>query len=107
MKPNRIDTFENTALRYSVRIAGSVTSLSLRRNLVALWLTLNTDEIVDFNSGVKGSLNGLVLNFIYKCIAKWKKNNGRGLSDFVSDMMIQDIVDSDDYAKYKSILITI
>lgn len=98
---------DSTALRYSIRISGSVTSISLRRNLVSLWLTLNTDDIKEFNSGVKGKLNGLVQNFIYGCLSDWKQDNGKGFSDFVSDMMIKDILDREDFRKYRQILISI
>lgn len=98
---------DNSALRYSIRISGSVTSLSLRRNLVSLWLTLTTDQVREFNSVAKSNLNGKVLNFIYKCLNEWKEDNGKGLSEFVSEKMIQDILDLEDHAKYKSILIFI
>lgn len=97
----------NHALRYSIRIAGSVTSLSLRRNLVALWLALNSDvsfdKVIGTNPGIKGSLNGQILNFIYKCLGKWEGNTGKGFSDFVSDMMIADILEDDDFKKYREI----
>ncbi len=86
------------ALRYSIRIGGSVTSLSLRRNLVALWLSLNIEKI-----GLE-DLQGKVSNFIYECLGKWKGDTGKGFSDFVSEMMIADVLDEDDFYKYQEIL---
>lgn len=86
------------ALRYSIRISGSVTSISLRRNLVSLWLVLNVENISNMNN-----LHGLVQNFIYSCLSKWKENNGKGFSDFVSEMMIRDILERKDFKKYKQI----
>lgn len=89
---------KESALRFSIRIAGSVTSLSLRRNLVSLWLTLNTqDETV-------GDYQGKVSNFIYSCLSKWDKDTAKGFSDFVSEKMIQDILERRDFIKYKRIL---
>lgn len=88
------------ALRYSIRIAGSVTSISLRRNLVSLWLTLNTDEILKFNSNIQDSLNGKIMDFVYKCLNSWNENNGKGFSEFVSERMIEDILDNEDFERY-------
>jgi len=62
----------NSALRFSVRISGTVTSLSLRRNIVALWLSLSFDKID------KIDLQGKVSNFIYANLSDWKNNTGKG-----------------------------
>lgn len=95
---------KHLALRYSIRISGSVTSISLRRNLVSLWLCLNIDSVVEID---RGKLQGKVQNFIYSCIDEWKKDNAKGLSDFVSDKMIEDIIDEKDFRNYALIFDTI
>jgi len=88
----------NSALRFSVRISGTVTSLSLRRNIVALWLSLSFDKID------KIDLQGKVSNFIYANLSDWKNNTGKGFSDFISEKMIEDILEGDDFNKYRKIL---
>ena len=80
------DPKETLSLKYSIRISGSVTSLSLRKNIVGLWLTLNEEDAIEFDSNIKGKLNGVVQNFIYKCLSDWKRHDARGFSDFVSEM---------------------
>lgn len=89
----------NKALRYSIRINGSVTSISLRKNLVALWLVLNIDGVEKSEK----AFNNVVINFIYKCLDKWKGNNGKGFSDFVSVEMIFNILEYEDFALYEEI----
>ena len=88
----------NSALRFSVRISGTVTSLSLRRNIVALWLSLSFDKID------KIDLQGKVSNFIYANLSDWKNNTGKGFSDFISEKMIEDTLEGDDFNKYRKIL---
>lgn len=96
-KRNQSQKTRNSALRFSIRISGTVTSLSLRRNIVSLWLVLNLEDIEGID------LQGKVSNFIYSCLSKWEKDTGKGFSDFVSDLMIEDILDSEDFDKYKQI----
>lgn len=89
---------KNLALRYSIRIQGAVTSISLRKNLVALWLTLNFDDSLKENN-----LNNFVLDFIYDSISDWKNDNGKGLSDFISDKIIEDILEKRDFEQYQKV----
>ena len=101
------DPKETLSLKYSIRIARSVTSLSLRKNVVGLWLTLNSETLMDINQNSKGTLNGEVQNFIYKCLSDWNREDGKGFSDFVSEMMIKDILEAEDYTIYSQILLYI
>jgi hypothetical protein len=52
-------------------------------------------------------LSDMLYDFIYSCLNKWKGDNGKGFSDFVSDRMIADILESEDFDQYKQILMHI
>lgn len=84
------------SVRVPIRISGSVTSISLRKNLVALWILLSDMEPKDYKSPLT--------DFIYKCSDSWKENTAKGFSEFISEKLIESILDSNDYVDYKKIL---
>lgn len=96
----------SSTLRFSIRICGTVTSLSLRKNLISLWLTLSYD-LTDKQLSDKSHLQGLVLNFIYEKLEKWEGESGKGFSDYISESMIEDILELEDIDTYQNILTAI
>ncbi len=143
-------------IKLSVRLPkGIVTSLTIKKNIIALWLLYTSDpsyiDIDSINKWVEQSLNGVsnqagntgnndidtimkpkeiedaleadlaavaeakkelekiqekinrsINNFVHKCIGKWIKESGKGLSDFVTEMMIEDLLE--DYKLYTIVL---
>ena len=89
-------TNENGSIRFSIRISGSVTSISLRKNIIALWLVMN--GITDSKS-----FHNYILDFIYKCLSVWQKNDAKGFSDYVSACMIEDLLSGEDFVAYKQV----
>ncbi len=109
-------------IKMSVRLPkGIVTSLTIKKNIIALWIlytcdpeTLNT-EIIDSSEASEAqsltqediiedeeTIYKLVNTFVYKCLEGWDKESGKGLSDFVTELMIEDFLD--DYDLYESLL---
>ena len=84
----------NESLRFSIRVDGSVTSISLRRNVVSLWLLF---------SEITKDKQEAILTFIYDCIDKWENTTAKGLSSYILETMIKDILESDDFRQYQRI----
>ncbi|MDP8268246.1 MAG: hypothetical protein P9L97_05905 [Candidatus Tenebribacter davisii] len=55
------------------------------------------------NTDPKDSKDDLT-DFVYTCLDKWDKDTAKGLSDFVSEKLIQDMLEAEDYIEYKKIL---
>jgi len=87
----------NNSLRFPIRILGSSTSLSIRRSVVALWLTLTTED------DVKTPYKDIISDFIYTCINSWEGQSAKGLSEYVAERMLQDILEKEDYKRYQKI----
>lgn len=88
------------SMRISVRIASVVTSLSIKKNLIALWILLGEEELSEGSEQVKR----LLTDFVYECLDQWDHCTAKGFSDFVSDKLIESILEVDDYNSYKRIL---
>ena len=84
------------SFRIAVRINGSVTSISMRKNITALWLVLS-----DIG---KVKQKDFILDFVYSSLDLWNGDTAKGFSDFVSEKMIAQILEKDDYHEYKKIL---
>jgi hypothetical protein len=90
-------------IKFNVRIGsgiGSVnTSITLRKNIVSLWILLmdksNSDPYIT------------VQNFIdLVCMKRWTGNTGKGLSDFITKCMVHSFLDEDDFKLYKKIYLS-
>ena len=80
---------------FSIRIQGACTSISIRKNILALWALFL--EIEDW----KSSLN----DFAYQCADKWKGRSAKGFSDFVTSELIVSLLEEKDSVLYKKILV--
>jgi hypothetical protein len=72
------------------------TSVTLKKNIVALWLVMmekiHTDhnrEIIDFIQNV--------------CLKRWKGDTAKGLGDFVLKCMLHAIMEDDDWINFKEV----
>lgn len=80
----------------SIRVNGISTSISLKKNIVALWilsLGLNAD-----------SWKRELTNFIHDCADSWKNESAKGLSEFVSTKIIASLLEDKEVVMYKKIL---
>ena len=84
------------SLKYSLRIGGRVTSITLKRNIVSLWLTLS-----DFD--ISGDPHSYILDFIYNTLDNWEKDNAKGLSNFVTQEIIKSMLEKRDFVRYVKI----
>jgi hypothetical protein len=130
-------------IKISIRLKrGIVTSLTLKKSIIAIWLlyTADTDvlpleqleELMAVAGGTtrattiaaagtleaqkelenlenlknlnafKEKANELVNDFVYECLEDWDKDTGKGLSEFVTEIMIADFLE--DYDQYELIL---
>lgn len=86
---------KKVSINITIRINGSVTSVSLKKNLVALWLLLN--------GGYK-KWRMVIVDFVYCCLDEWEGESAKGFSDFVSDKMFEDFLEASDVLLYKKIV---
>ena len=95
----------NQSIRIPLRISNSVTSLSLRKNLIALWILLR-DNVHEHNDPILQPLKSkdLLTDFVYNCLDQWEEDTAKGFSDFVSEKLIESILEENDYIEYKKIL---
>ena len=92
------------SIRIPLRISNSVTSLSLKKNLIALWILLRDN--VQHNDPILQPLKSkdLLTDFVYNCLDQWEEDTAKGFSDFVSEKLIESILEENDYIEYKKIL---
>lgn len=105
-------------IKLSVRLPrGIVTSLTLKNNIIALWLLYRTptksdpEQVIDLlEEGLaikEDTIKEMVSSFVYKSLDKWEHDTGKGLSDYVTELMIEDALeneDSNDYTIYESLM---
>jgi hypothetical protein len=112
--------------KMSIRIPnGIVTSLTIKKNIIAMWLIyrqptpkdsldldkittesiamhslLSKDDLLTAEANVTEAISNMISDFVYEKIELWTKETGKGLSDFITDLMIQDILE-EDFSLYK------
>lgn len=87
---------EGTSIRINIRICGVSTSISLRKNLIALWILMTRQHPTRW----RDNLN----DFVYKSSGVWTGESAKGFSDFVTERMILTLMEQRDRGKYKTIL---
>jgi nucleoid-associated protein YejK len=83
-------------MKVSARIAGRVTSISVRDSICAAHFLINGKQ------GTK--VHDHVSDFIYSSLGVWNGDGGKGLSGFVQDRMIVDMLAEEDLEEFKNIL---
>ena len=115
---NAISTSQH--IKMSVRLPkGIVTSLTIKKNIIALWLLYTCDpeslhtELLDVEDIMEHmtiedviedekTISKLISVFVYKCLEGWENETGKGLSDFVTELMIEDFLD--EYPLYENLM---
>ena len=85
-------------IKFSVRVNGRVTSITLKKNTIALWFMFspfrnNEDDILSY-----------VNDFIVDCSDDWDKDDGKGLSEHVTERMIETLLEKDDIRSYQRLV---
>jgi hypothetical protein len=76
------------------------TSVTLKKNIVALWLVMMEKIHCDHNR--------VILDFIEEVVLKrWEGNTARGLGDFILKCMIHSILDKKDYEDFKLVYLAL
>jgi len=83
-----------------IRVRGRTTSITLKKSTVALWVLFIAEQEQD--SFLK--LKEKIVNFVYKCLDLWDGRTAKGLSDFVTEKMILELLEEGDLKKYRRIL---
>ncbi len=102
-------------MKISIRLPrGIVTSITLKNNIIAIWLLYRTPrehdveqvcELLEKREPVKDdTVRAMVMSFVYDCLEMWEKDTGKGLSDFITEKMIGDCLEEDDHFLYKALM---
>lgn len=88
-------------IKMSIRLnRGVVTSLTIKKNIITLWLLFseaNTNlDLSDIKDIDFKKISKMVNDFVYDCMNHWENDTGKGLSDFITERMIQDIINDPD-----------
>jgi len=89
-----------TTKKYSVRVQGISTSISLRTDIISLWAVLHFDPAKDISHA---ELDEDMLSFIYTQLEEWNTVSAKGLSIFITEALINDILDPIDHEQYRRI----
>ena len=79
-------------MKISTRINGRVTSINVRDSICALHYVICADE--------NKKPENHVLDTCHTIISTWKGQTARGLSGFICDKMIEDLLDGTDNTLY-------
>lgn len=104
-------------IKISIRLPrGIVTSLTIKKNIIAIWILYRTplktdpEQILDLidvglgNTIRDDTIITVVTTFVYKCMNDWNKDTGKGLSEFITELMIEDALELDDHSVYLNLM---
>jgi len=95
-RDKNIGAKDRNVIKINVKRQDGTTSITLRKDVVALWVVM-MDK-------VQSDPVYLVQDFIHdQCLPRWKKHHGRGLSDFISQCMIRNLMTKEDFYVYRKI----
>ena len=87
-------------MKISTRINGRVTSINVRDSVGALHFLVCGD--FERHTGKQGPLNH-VRDACHDIISSWKGDTGKGLTSYITDKMLEDVVASEDIQAYHTI----
>ena len=88
-------------MKINFRLHKKHTSISLRNDLVSLWLLMNDHN--DRQEDAQQKAEEKVVNFVLECLDSWPLNIARGFSDFVYNKIYEDILERKDFLKFQRI----
>jgi len=96
----------NNSMHYKMSLRlnnGTVTSITIKKNILALWIIYSpvTGDL-DLEKTSSEKIMTLINKFVYTSLKYWDKETGKGLSDFITEQMIHDFLESQ-YGLYSTI----
>ena len=86
-------------MKIPIRINKRVTSIGIRDSIVALHFM--------FMGGITPSPQEHMQDYCYNALSDWEGLSGKGLSGFITDRMLRDVVHEEDMPDYTNILKTL
>jgi len=80
-------------MKVSTRINGRVTSINVRNTICSLHYIICSNDSDEDNSN---DVYGHVLDTCHTIISTWKGKTGKGLSGYITDQMLEDLLDQED-----------
>jgi len=102
IRSTRISNHMKDSVRFSIRCGGIPSSISLKKNLISLWLVLSDNHQEKGDDNIQE-----IYKYIYNCLDTWKEDNLKGFSSFVSTSMIRDLLDTGDFTLYSRVITSI
>jgi len=87
----KVTTEKGDSLKFSFRFGGRVSSITLGKKICALYLML---------MNISGDGYSEIGSFVNECLGKWKKDDCRGFSEYVTTQMIFEMLERDDFEQY-------
>lgn len=84
-------------MKVSTRINGRVTSINVRDSVCALHYIICGSDSLD-------QVENHVLDTCHDIISTWEGDTGRGLSSYITDKMLEDLLDTTYIKSYRSTL---
>lgn len=85
-----------TGMKFNLRVNGKVTSISLNSRIVALWLVLSDISRFEDHQDAVG-------DFVQRASMQWDDVSARGLSEYILNAMLREILDKKDFSEYRRI----
>lgn len=85
-------------MKFSLRIAGRVTSVQVRDSIASLYCLLMTEKEMS-----PGQCEGFIQDAVYKIAGTWT-GNGRGLGSYVTDKLVESMLEGEDLEEHKRLL---
>ena len=82
-------------MKISIRLQGRVTSVQIKSSIATLYCMVFGEDGID-----ERKAEALVQDAVYEISQKWR-GNGRGFSTFVTDCMIEQMIDSEELFEYR------
>ena len=97
IKETKATRVSGKSVRLSLRIAKKVTSITLDPTIVGLWLLFCTDDDPSDYKLIKGRIN----EFVYANLSTWEREDGKGLSEYITNRMMKACLDQKDFKLYR------
>ena len=94
----------NETLKFNIRMSigesALVTSVSLKKNIISLWIVMMEKQHEDPYE--------IIQRFIEKvCMPRWKGSTAKGFSTFITKAMIHSILDENDWITFKQVYLSL
>jgi hypothetical protein len=83
----------------SIRVLGASTSITIRNDILALWVLMQGDDI----EGIE-RIRQKLSSFVLDTLSDWKGSSAKGLSEYITKRMIESFLEKRDIRMYRKIL---